>query len=361
MRYNRCKKVELVKFAADRGVQVNSKGQNGPTRNEHIAALVKADKNPTFRFSDLPPELRNVIYADLLTLKSSFSCFPQILRTCRQINQEATSLLYGLNYVDIVIRSSGVHAHGQRCGSFMPVPPWYVYTLGAAAQFTMLTWPDFLCRAQHLRVIVPEEVWVHYGTGNHWDQRVDSVSNTVYSLCHMLREGNSARHLRMVVEPDERSTFESMQAMFYPFRLLGEMSLEMVDSSGNSLANLYTDQGADTEIGGLEAQLELVSDCLSTINKHSNGAAAFAGRLRAQGRAAQAFFDATVAARQLPKSNDGNFPLWINAFHAVIVQMRIAMEFRLRDRRHGLMDPELLSEVYRLLCLEVDVTNEAMA
>ncbi|SMR44972.1 unnamed protein product [Zymoseptoria tritici ST99CH_3D1] len=60
--------------------------------------------NPaTFRFLDLPPEMRNLIYGELLTLprrpnrQSPTACFgschPGILATCRQIYKEAAGLL----------------------------------------------------------------------------------------------------------------------------------------------------------------------------------------------------------------------------------------------------------------------------
>ena len=70
---------------------------------EHDSSLKSAERHPAaFRFLDLPPEMRNLVYGHLLTLtpepKSSpsscfGSCHPGILATCRQIHNEAAGLL----------------------------------------------------------------------------------------------------------------------------------------------------------------------------------------------------------------------------------------------------------------------------
>jgi hypothetical protein len=61
-----------------------------------------SSRDEIFRFLDLPPEMRNLVYDHLLTLtppvspspSSSFaSCQPAILSTCRQIYNEAAGLL----------------------------------------------------------------------------------------------------------------------------------------------------------------------------------------------------------------------------------------------------------------------------
>lgn len=70
----------------------------------HGSSSTSADNGPTtFRFLDLPPEMRNLIYEHLLTLpprtirQSPSACFsschPEILSTCHQIHHEAAGLL----------------------------------------------------------------------------------------------------------------------------------------------------------------------------------------------------------------------------------------------------------------------------
>ncbi|KXT18821.1 hypothetical protein AC579_8237 [Pseudocercospora musae] len=60
--------------------------------------LCEADYNTRFRFCDLPGELRNCIYEDLLLLAHhKINCFPKILVTSKAINEDATSVLYKSN------------------------------------------------------------------------------------------------------------------------------------------------------------------------------------------------------------------------------------------------------------------------
>lgn len=54
MRYQRCKKVELITFANDRGLKVSSSSTRGPSHRDCVAALTQADKDASFRFLDLP-------------------------------------------------------------------------------------------------------------------------------------------------------------------------------------------------------------------------------------------------------------------------------------------------------------------
>lgn len=73
-------------------------------KQEFIDCLWKWDKDHPFPFLDLHPELRNIVYRELLVVDypASFAplkCHPEILATCHQINHEATGILYGLNKV----------------------------------------------------------------------------------------------------------------------------------------------------------------------------------------------------------------------------------------------------------------------
>ncbi|KAI7478490.1 hypothetical protein KC351_g8170 [Hortaea werneckii] len=52
-----------------------------------------------FRFLDLPAEMRNLVYRELLVWPSNKPerCWPQILSTCRQVNDEAKRIIYTEN------------------------------------------------------------------------------------------------------------------------------------------------------------------------------------------------------------------------------------------------------------------------
>ncbi|KAA6409401.1 MAG: hypothetical protein FRX48_06954 [Lasallia pustulata] len=70
--------------------------------------------NNIFPFLSLPGELRNPIYRHLLVggPRLNNPRYAQILRTCKQINREATGILYAENIVRIAISSSDVLVYG---------------------------------------------------------------------------------------------------------------------------------------------------------------------------------------------------------------------------------------------------------
>lgn len=279
-------------------------------------------------------------------------------------------MLYNLNYIDVVIKGSAVFAHGRRCGPYVPALLLRMMRRTPDVHLTGLIWPEFLRRARHLRVLVPEDTW----RGVAPDQRTDSIGNMLYSLCRMLREGNHIRRLRMVMQPSRGSAFESMQAMFYPFRLLGDLSLEIVDKSGTSLANFYTDQDANIEFPGLCAQMQLLYQCVSTTAELAdsavpvrfapwtlaNSAAALTtAAFTALESVAEVLQEAASIMLEWSRSVHGKMPHWLRAFHLAIVQLRIAMENGSLLRAH--LQPHLMSRAYHLLSLEVDLASQVSA
>ncbi|EMC95531.1 hypothetical protein BAUCODRAFT_131376 [Baudoinia panamericana UAMH 10762] len=114
MAYNKCTTNELYKFIADRS------GQPPPTspgrkRAEYIRILGQLDEDmEPFRFLHLAPEMRNLVYKDLLSPGPAprfygelrgrrRHSFPELLCACYQINQEADSMLYAGHKVAVRI------------------------------------------------------------------------------------------------------------------------------------------------------------------------------------------------------------------------------------------------------------------
>ena len=87
-----------------------------PSRIKRIQALQYADTFCDFpRFLDLPPEQRTAIYEDLLILDNSWTCYPEILVTCKAINKEASAILYGHNVLEVQIYPNVIRVHGEPC------------------------------------------------------------------------------------------------------------------------------------------------------------------------------------------------------------------------------------------------------
>ncbi|KAI7286424.1 hypothetical protein KC345_g1145 [Hortaea werneckii] len=89
--YKRFCTAQLAQFARDRNLNVEVRRPRRKRRC-YLRALIDADNNATFRFFDLPAEMRNSVYECLLTLrelKHGWKCYPEILATCKQVNREA--------------------------------------------------------------------------------------------------------------------------------------------------------------------------------------------------------------------------------------------------------------------------------
>ena len=95
-KYKKWSNKELIDVVRARNVDVPI------NRGLWVKALRASDRKATFRFLDLPAEIRNLVYIYLLTLTSEgygfrrtrFICHPQILASCKQINAEASDLLH---------------------------------------------------------------------------------------------------------------------------------------------------------------------------------------------------------------------------------------------------------------------------
>lgn len=96
--YTTCTTSELRAFYKTRtGLPARRRGK--PSLARHLTHL---DATATFPLFALPPELRTLVYADLLTVQPSprggrAQAFPQILRACRATHGEAQALLYEVN------------------------------------------------------------------------------------------------------------------------------------------------------------------------------------------------------------------------------------------------------------------------
>lgn len=102
--YQLCTARELKGFVDARGLQ-DLYPAGTTLKPLYIRALQDADRKATFRFLDLPAEMRNLVYAELLTFDVETCphrrmCYAQILRTCKAAYVEAKEILYD-NVVDV--------------------------------------------------------------------------------------------------------------------------------------------------------------------------------------------------------------------------------------------------------------------
>ncbi|KAK4628715.1 hypothetical protein CLAFUW4_08430 [Fulvia fulva] len=245
MKYHYCKKNELIKFARDRNLTVPNTAQipiKGPYHRDYIQALRQADRDVTFRFLSLPAEMRTWIYKDLLILQDAFTCHPQILRVCKQINQEASNILYGDNLFEAKMHPDGVYAHGVKCGEYRPT-----YTAARLpVDYTLLRWPDFLSRVQFLHVSIPVHPWSAH-TNTFWltaGSRLPALGNVLHSLATFLKSGNRLRYCAIEI-PAARFAPEldsdAVDTACYPLRLLGpRITIKLFDSAMDRDVHILT-------------------------------------------------------------------------------------------------------------------------
>ncbi|KAI6813474.1 hypothetical protein KC340_g16525 [Hortaea werneckii] len=96
--YKRFRTAQLVRFAHNRNLNVEACPRQ--KRRCSLRALVDADNDATFRFFDLPAEMRN-------------SCYPEILATCKQVNREAREYLTVGNHSVVDMRLIPFFPGGQ--------------------------------------------------------------------------------------------------------------------------------------------------------------------------------------------------------------------------------------------------------
>ncbi|RMZ18641.1 hypothetical protein D0862_00104 [Hortaea werneckii] len=103
--YRGLKVTELRRLIRAKG----GKCRSSERKSTCLILLRRLDENATFEFMDLPPEMRNLVYMELLSWSNKpreYECFPRILQTSKEIRAEAESILYGDRPYHIHLRLS---------------------------------------------------------------------------------------------------------------------------------------------------------------------------------------------------------------------------------------------------------------
>ncbi|SMY30277.1 unnamed protein product [Zymoseptoria tritici ST99CH_1A5] len=135
---------------------------------------------------DLSPELRNRVYQEVLILDNSFTCFPQILAASKQMNSEASTILYGDNLIDVRMFSDGVYVHGTKIGGMLGDDKDHPITL------SNLAWPAWRRRVGFLRFSLTH-LYNPCGTKMLGLFRAQDLQDVLHSLCEILGSGHVLR------------------------------------------------------------------------------------------------------------------------------------------------------------------------
>lgn len=280
LNYHRCSLRELRKFAQDRSLPIADSAR--AKKVTFVKALRNADIHATFRFLDLAPELRNKVYEELLILRNAWKCYPQIPATAKEIDFEASSILYGDNLVQISITGVVTRYPRRRYDSYLRIhdveehflvlhhrlPDCAVPARGYRA------WPTFLSKVRFLDLTITMGKDTTREPG-----QFKPMNHILFTLSCFLASSHALRRLRIRVNCNFSNPLgNEVLSIVYPLARLTSLAICFVNGADNyiTLDDLKAIQ-ATNEVGRtdfLQARflLHAEADAYLDLEKASRGA-----------------------------------------------------------------------------------------
>ncbi|KAF2767901.1 hypothetical protein EJ03DRAFT_352655 [Teratosphaeria nubilosa] len=224
--YDRCSPRELKRFVVNRGLK-DPYPEGITLKSLYISVLVKADKNKRFRFMDLPAEMRNLVYGEVLAIPEDVGaclsfCFPQILRVSRQVHLEASDVIHAINEVKIRIGLDvGMYDHvighvqiGKQVHS-------------STHRFVSLTtgpseFPQHLRRAENLSIGLLACLECASSGDLPGHSGLELLSRCLLNLATFLMDGHRLKHLKIMLDSSFQKSFA--RELLFPLRRLRNIS-----------------------------------------------------------------------------------------------------------------------------------------
>lgn len=270
--YEMCSPKELRRMIQDRGL-VDPYPPGTTMKYFYVRTLTKADRMPPiFRFLDLPAEMRNLVYVKLLTLPvdrchKHRSCFPQILRSSRQVHEEAEELLYAENTIDCDFKlRSIVHGSTAHVQTFAMIGGkkqercdccWgYVQNLMEPID-TLL--PSFLRRIHSLNF----NIHVNSGVFPVLDLSEGNgmMRRSILQFVSALMDQHCLKHVRVTFEDDGPSKeWPGIAHILQPLRRLRNIGKVVLCGklSAGTISEIVTDMEGDSPTFNTIKQLQLI-------------------------------------------------------------------------------------------------------
>ena len=219
---------ELRRYIKDRGLP-DPYPRGLTLKYYYLRLLDRNDEVKSFRFLDLIPELRNMVYNELLTFEVCPNCpavhepcHPEILRTSKQVYKEAKAILYAKNEVYCRITASGPST-GYGSAKFFASVHGRDLT-GRSGADERLDWlfygmkyiPDYLRQIQKLHV----DVFFNGGTK---DSARFSLQSCLLNLASFLMDDHALKKLRVHIydaTTDDIDYTDMLDGIIYPLRRL---------------------------------------------------------------------------------------------------------------------------------------------
>lgn len=208
----------------------------------YLRILDHADEEILFPFLRLIPELRSMVYKELLTFVTCPNCpavhepcHPAILRTCKEIYEEAKAMLYANNEVHCRFTATG-STNGYSPAQFFSSIHGREITSKKGDGLDSLFYgmkliPDYLRKIRHLHVDV-------VFNGGAMTSARPSLQNCLLNLASFLMDNHCLKKLRLHIydmAPDDVDYTTQLDAIVYPLRRL--RGIDEVELTGISDAS----------------------------------------------------------------------------------------------------------------------------
>lgn len=188
-----------------------------------VFTLKKARRRDrTFRFLDLPAEMRNIVYTELLTFrpKAERICWPAILTTCRQVRDEAQDLIYAVNTFDLTL---AVKSTSYMMGDVQVISNGQKRCIDEDWGLLkgLLGWPKFLENARALRLHINidarrgwnDEAFLH-------ETDVLQVTHMLYDMQYFLQRRGKLKDLKVNLTFNMTVSGELVEDLLRPARFM---------------------------------------------------------------------------------------------------------------------------------------------
>ena len=227
IRYGKWTNKELRQFAQQRNIDLPHND-----RRALIRSLREEDSKASINFLELPPEIRNLIYYELLTPKSdrkdpeSFVCQPHILLSCKQVYGEAADILHTTSRIPISLQ---VHPYSRRNGPWTADSKAYgvqvcfngieLVTSDSGGSALQIQWPQCLAKIHlidlQVRLYPPWPETDHAKRNAAWYQMNRALGLT----CASLAKSPRLQHLQVSLESELRDN-ATVPAIVWPLFIL---------------------------------------------------------------------------------------------------------------------------------------------